>query len=342
MKLFRHGQMLFLVAALAAQVAAQKSSTSANAAPLVLTGAIPLPSVQGRIDHLGFDPENRIFLSALGNNTEEVIDLSAQKVLHSITGVPTPQGVTYSPEANKLFVASAKGKVYIYDGTSFDLITTIDFHDDADNLRYDSAEKRVYVGYGDEETAAIGMIDAIRNKRLEEEYKVGAHPESFQLESTGPNIFVNLPDLKRIAVINRKTHAITRWTLTLDANFPMALDEADHRLFIASRTPARMAVFDTESGHVLAMLPCVQDADDIYYDSVRKRIYATGGEGYISVFQQNDPDRYQLLAKVPSALGARTAGYFGKVGKKGFDRLYVAVPARAQRGAEVWIYTVQD
>jgi uncharacterized metal-binding protein len=99
MKLFRHGQMLFLVAALAAQVAAQKSSTSANAAPLVLTGAILLPSVQGRIDHLGFDPENRIFLSALGNNTEEVIDLSAQKVLHSITGVPTPQGVTYSRTA---------------------------------------------------------------------------------------------------------------------------------------------------------------------------------------------------------------------------------------------------
>jgi DNA-binding beta-propeller fold protein YncE len=342
MKLFRHCQMLFLGAALAGQLAAQESSTSANVAPLVLTGVIPLPSVQGRIDHFGFDAENRIFLSALGNDSEEVIDLSAQRVGHSISGVPTPQGVAYSPETNKLFVASAKGKVYIYDGTSFDLISTIDFHDDADNLRYDPAEKRVYLGYGDEETAAIGMIDATTNKRLEKDYKVGAHPESFQLESSGPHIFVNLPDLGQIAVINRKTRAITRWTLALDANFPMALDEADHRLFIASRTPARMAVFDTESGQVLAMLPCVQDSDDIYYDSARKRIYTTGGEGYISVFQQNDPDHYQLLAKVPSAVGARTAGYFGKVGKKGFDRFYVAVPARAQQGAEVWIYTVQD
>jgi len=211
-----------------------------------------------------------------------------------------------------------------------------------DNLRYDATDRCVYVGFGDDETAAIGIVDATTNKRLDEEYKLGAHPESFQLEASGPNIFVNLPDLKQIAVINRKTRAITRWTLTLEANFPMALDEADHRLFVATRTPARMAVFDTESGHILATLPCVQDSDDLYYDSTRKRVYVAGGEGYVSVFKQNDPDHYQLLAKVPTALGARTAGYVGKIGKKGFDRLYVAVPARAKREAEVRIYTVQD
>lgn len=333
---------IVLLISFSALAPAQKTSTAASAAPLVLTGAIPLTNVQGRIDHFAFDPKNRLFVSALGSNTEEVIDLSAQRVVHSITGVPTPQGVAYSPETNKLFVASAKGKLYIYDGTSFDLITTIDFPSDVDNLRYDATDKRVYVGFGDDETAAIGIVDATTNKRLDEEYKLGAHPESFQLEASGPNIFVNLPDSKQIAVINRKTRAISRWTLNLEANFPMALDEADHRLFVATRTPARLAVFDTEPGHILATLPCVQDSDDLYYDSTRKRVYVAGGEGYISVFKQNDPDHYQFLAKVPTALGARTAGYVGKVGKKGFDRLYVAVPARAKRGAEVWIYTVQD
>jgi DNA-binding beta-propeller fold protein YncE len=340
----QHSACLALVVVVwfTAPAPAQERSTPASASPLVLTGAIPLGGVQGRIDHFAFDPKNRLFVSALGNNTEEVIDLSAQRVVHSIAAVPTTQGVAYSPETNKLFVASAKGKLYVYDGTSFDLITAIDFQGDVDNLRYDPQDKRVYVGYGDDETAAIGIVDATTNKRLEGEYKLGAHPESFQLEASGPNIFVNLPDLKQIAVINKTTRAITRWTLTLEANFPMALDEADHRLFIASRTPARMAVFDTESGHVLATLPCVQDSDDLYYDPTRKRVYVAGGEGYISVFKQNDPDHYQLLAKVPTALGARTAGYFGKLGKKGFDRLYVAVPARSKRGAEVWIYTVQD
>lgn len=325
----------------ALEVAAQRKPNATDSAPLVLTGAIPLDGVHGRIDHFGFDPNNRLFVSALGNNTEEIIDLSAQRVVHTITGIPAPQGVVYSPETNKLFVASTKGKLYIYDGTSFDLLTTIDFHADADNLRYDPVEKRVYVGFGEDETGAIGMVDATTNKRLDEEFKVGAHPESFQLEKAGPNTFVNLPDLKQIAVISRKTKAISRWSLTLGANFPMALDESDHRLFIASRAPARMAVFDTNSGKLVTALPCAQDADDLYYDSERKRIYVSGGEGYISVFQQKDADHYDPLAKIPSSVGARTSGYFGK-GKKGFDRLYVAVPARANHGAEIRIYTVQD
>jgi hypothetical protein len=150
-----------------------------------------------------------------------------------------------------------------------------------------------------------------------------------------------LPDLKQIAVVNRTTHAMTRWPLSFESNFPMALDEPDHRLLTATRTPAQLVVFDTNSGRLVARLPAVQDADDLYYDSARKRVYIPGGEGYISVFQQDDADHYRLLARIPSALGARTAGYFGK-GKKGFDRFYLAVPARADHGAEVWIYTVQD
>jgi len=161
------------------------AQSGANAAPLVLTGAISLPNVQGRIDHFSFDPSNRLFVSALGNDTEEVLDLAAQKVVHTIGAVPTPQGVVYSPATNKLFVASAKGKLYIYDGTSFDLVTSIDFGGDVDNLRYDAAEKCVYVGYGDDDTAAIGMVDATTNRRLPQEYKLGAHPESFQLEQSG-------------------------------------------------------------------------------------------------------------------------------------------------------------
>jgi hypothetical protein len=187
-------------------------------------------------------------------------------------------------------------------------------------LRYDAAKKRVYVGYGDEQTAAIAAVDATTNQRIEEEYTLGAHPESFQLETSGPNIYVNLPDLKQIAVINRSTHTISRWPLSLEHNFPMALDELHHCLFIGTLEPARLAVFDTASGHMLAALPSVQDADDVYYDSARKRIYMAGGEGLIYTVKQTDADNYRLPAKVPTALGARTAGYFGK-GKKGFRPL---------------------
>src|SRR5579863_1423391 len=247
------GLGLTLVVAFSIQVCAQKTSPSPSAAPLVLTGAIPLPNVKGRIDHFAFDPmHNRLFLSALGNNTEEIIGIGAQTVVHTISGVPTPQGVAYSPETNKLFVGSDEGRLYVYDGTSFDLITSIDFGDDVDNLRYDAAEKRLYVGYGDEKTGAIGMVDAATDKRLDDEFKLGAHPESFQLSASGPSIYVNVPDLKQIAVINRRSHSVTRWQLTFESNFPMALDEPDHRLFVATRTPPQLAVFDTSSGRMVA------------------------------------------------------------------------------------------
>ena len=309
--------------------------------PLVLTGAIPLPDVQGRIDHLGSDFKGRLFVSALGNNSEEVLDLAAGTRVHVIHGIPKPQGVIYSPEANKLFVGSDEGKLYIYDGTSLDLITSIDFGDDVDNLRYDSASKRVYVGYGDDETGAIAVVDATTNQRLPEEFKLGAHPESFQLEKSGPNLYVNLPDLKQIAVIHRNTGKISRWSLSLESNFPMALDEPHHRLFVVTHAPARLAVFATDSGHMITALPCAQNADDVFYDAGHQRIYVPGGEGFISVFQRKNSDDYRLLVNVPSAVGARTAGYFGK-GRKGFEVFYVAVPARADHAAEVLLYTVQD
>jgi hypothetical protein len=339
-RLYELGGALALILILTTQIKGQESSAPQDARPLVLTEAIPLQGIKGRFDHFGTS-ERKLFVSALGNNTVEVIDISGRTLEHTITGVPNPQGVVYVPESNKLFVGSSKGKLYIYDGTSFDLITAIDFHGDVDNLRYDAANNRVYVGYGDEETAAIVAVDATTNKRMDEEYKLGAHPESFQLETSGPNVYVNLPDLKQIAVINRSTHAIARWPLTLEHNFPMALDEADHRLFVGTHEPARLAVFDTQSGHMVTALPSVQDADDLYYDARRKRIYMAGGEGFIYAFQQKDPDQYQLITKISTALGARTAGYFGK-GKKSFDRFWLAVPARADHGAEIWIFTVQD
>jgi DNA-binding beta-propeller fold protein YncE len=321
---------------------AKESSGPLAQRPLVLSGAIPMDGVKGRIDHFA-SGNGRVFVSALGNNTVEVLNLFGQVVEHTITDVPSPQGVAFSPEANKLFVASAQGKLYIYDGDSFNLITTLAFDGGADNLRYDAATRRVYVACGDDEkNAAIATVDAMTNQRLDEEYKLGGEPESFQLESSGPNIYVNIPGLKQIAVINRETKTITRWPLTgLRKNFPMALDEADHRLFVGIREPARLAVFDTASGRMTAALPSAEDPDDLYYDAEHKRVYVPGGEGFIYVFQMKDPDHYRLLTKIPTALGARTAGYFGRQ-KKGTHRFFLAVPARGGQSAEVRIYTIQE
>jgi dipeptidyl aminopeptidase/acylaminoacyl peptidase len=310
--------------------------------PLVLTEAIPLENAKGRFDHFALGG-GRLFVAALGSNAVEVINIGGRILDHTIAGIPNPQGIAFSPETNKLFVASGRGKVYIYDGKFYDQIAAVDFEGGADNLRYDPATKRVYVGCGDDEkTGAIAMLDAETNRRLDEVYKLGGEPESFQLEKSGPNIYVNVPDLKQIVVVNRATRQTTRWSLNgLASNFPMALDEAAHRLFVGVHAPPRLAVFDTGSGRLVAALASVQDSDDLYFDAERKRVYMPGGEGFIAVFQMTDPDHYQLLDRIPTAIGAKTAGYYGKQGK-GFDRFYLAVPARGGQSAEVRIYTVQD
>jgi hypothetical protein len=339
---------LGLVAAFAGLATAQQNAPAAGMAvereqPLILTEAIPLEGIKGRFDHFALG-RGRIFVAALGSNTVEVINTGARTLDHSITGVPDPQGVVYSPETKKLFVASGSTeKVYIYDGTTYGLIATVDFEGGADNLRYDAANQRVYVGCGDDEkNGAIAAIDAVTNKRLDETYKLGGEPESFQLEKAGPNIYVNVPELKQIVVVNRETKQVTHWALQgVESNFPMALDEADHRLFVGTHEPARLAVFDTASGKMVAVLPGVQGADDLYYDADRKRVYMPGSAGFIYAYQMKDPDHYQLLAKVPTAIGAATAGYWGKQGK-GFDRFYLAVPARGLNPAEIRIYVVQD
>jgi hypothetical protein len=339
---------LGLVAAFAGLAAAQQKAPAAKAAverdpPLVLTEAIPLEGIKGRFDHFGIGG-GRVFVSALGSNAVEVINTGARTLDHSITGVPDPQGVVYSPETKKLFVASGSAqKVFIYDGATYDQIATVDFEGGADNLRYDAANKRVYVGCGDnEKTGAIGTIDAVTNKRLDETYKLGGEPESFQLEKSGPNIYVNIPDLKEIVVVNRQTRQVTHWALQgIESNFPMALDEADHRVFVGTHSPARMAVFDTASGKMVAALPGVQGTDDLYYDADRKRVYMPGSAGFIYAYQMKDPDHYELLAKVPTAIGAATAGYWGKQGK-GFDRFYLGVPVSGTSPAEIRIYVVQD
>jgi len=315
---------------------------AAESAPaMILTASVPLEGAKGRFDHFA-SGKGKVFVSGLGNNSVEIIDLFQGTRVHEITGVPNPQGVAFSPEANKLFVASEKGKVYIYDGDSFKLLSTLDFEGGADNLRYDAATKRVYVGCGDDEkNSAIAVIDAMTSKRTDEVYKLGGEPESFQLEKSGPNIYVNLPDLKQIAAINRTTKELTRWPITVGQNFPMALDEASHRIIVGTREPATISVFDTGTGKMVASVPTVQDTDDLYYSAEKKRVYVPGRAGAIWVYQQADPDHYNVISKIPTVVGAGTAGYFGRQGK-GFDRFYLAVSASANSNAEVRIYTLQD
>jgi hypothetical protein len=304
--------------------------------PLQLVQTIPLPNVEGRIDHLTVDLKSqRLFVAALGNNTVEVVDLRASRRVRSLTGFHEPQGVAFIESFGKLFVSNGgTGAVNVFAGESLEPLGNVKFPGDADNLRYDAAAAQLYVGYGD---GALGIVDAKEGKQVGE-VKLAAHPESFQLETTRARIFVNVPNANQIAVVDRGTQrGVTSWALSgARANFPMGLDETNHRLFVSFRQPAKLIVFDTESGRSVVSLESVGDADDIFYDRQRQRIYVAGGEGFVDVIAQRDADHYTLSARLPTAPGARTALFVPEV-----SRFYVAVPHRGAQDAEVRVYAVQ-
>src|SRR6266849_6333515 len=238
--------------------AAQELPTD-ESAPLVLVRIIPIPGVLGRFDHMAVDNSGgRVFAAIYGNDSVEVVDTARGIRARSLQeGFIKPQMVAYLPDINRIVVASeGDGSCKVFDADTYKLIDTVKYSDDADQLRYDSAAKRVYVAYGDEAESAIGVFDATTDKKVGEDFKLGAHPESFQLEEKGSKIFVNLASVSQIAVIDRNTRKIVKWKLEeAGTNFPMALDEEHHRFFVAARRPARLLVLDIDSGKVIASLP---------------------------------------------------------------------------------------
>jgi DNA-binding beta-propeller fold protein YncE len=302
---------------------------------LQLTQTIALPDVRGRIDHLDIDLDGgRLFVAALGNNTVEVVDLRAERRSARLEHLREPQGVAYVPEASRLFVASgASGRVDVFAGNTLSPVGHVDALEDADNVRYEPASGRLYVGYG----SALAVLEA-PTMRTVSRIKLAGHPESFQVEGSGSRIFVNVPNAQQIAVVDRKQGSVVAtWDLgEMRANFPMALDELKHRLFVATRRPAALLVFDTESGKRIASVPIGGDADDLFFDGERKQLYAVCGEGLITVVQQQDADRYVAVGQVRTAPGART-GLF--VPSKGM--LYVAVPVQPSAPAEIRVYAVK-
>ena len=298
-----------------------------------LIKTIPLPHISGRIDHLSIDLKNhRLFISALGYNSVVVLDLKKEKIIHRISGLDHPQGVLYIPGLNKLFVSTAgDGKLFVYNAADYQLQKTIDFGDDADNLRYDSASGIVYVAYG---SGGLGLVNA-KNNRLIKKIPLDGHPEAFSINNQDSLIFVNIPDVGELATISLKNYKVVNKTSFIGGlgNFPMALDPAHHRLFVGFRLLPRLKVLNSRTMKLIATLKTDRDADDIYYDAQKKRIYISCGGGYLDVIRQETPDTYKLQTRIKTVEGARTSLYVPQ--QKYF---YLAVPKSEHNSAEIRIY----
>jgi DNA-binding beta-propeller fold protein YncE len=300
--------------------------------PLQLEAKIPLGDVKGRIDHMAVDlAGQRLFVAELGNDSVGIVDLSASKVSGRLRGLKEPQGVGYVPSTDILYVANAgNGSVQLFRGQDLKETGRIELGDDADNVRIDSTGNRVIVGYG---KGALAILDAKESRKIAE-IGLDGHPESFRLESNGSRIFVNVPDAHAIEVADRQSgKVIAKWpTGHSSANFPMALDEASQQVLVVFRNPPTLTAFSMQDGVPVATAGTCGDSDDVFVDAKRRRVYVSCGAGYLDVFEL-DAGTFRRLAHIPTATGARTALFVPEL-----DRLFLAVRARDQEPAAIWVY----
>jgi DNA-binding beta-propeller fold protein YncE len=306
--------------------------TAQTASPLTLEAKIPLGPVAGRIDHLAIDlRRRRLYVAEFGNDSIGVVDLAAGKIRQSLGGLREPQGVGYEPSSDTVYVANAgDGSVRLFRGEDMAPLGRIELGDDADNVRIDAPRDRVLVGYG---SGALAVIDPARRAKIAE-IPLKAHPESFQIDESAARAFVNVPDASAIQVVDlAKGGAIGEMpTQGHRANFPMAIDAETHRVMAVFRSPPRLLVLSTTDGAVVADLATCGDADDVFVDPKRHRIYVSCGGGSIDVFEARAAS-YQAAGRLGTAPGARTSLFVPE-----FDRLFLAVRAAGPEPAAIWVF----
>lgn len=310
---------------------------SARAADVELVQTIDLKGKPGAMDHLALDVKrDRLLLANKCNNSLDVIDLKAGKIVKQIANQQGVQGVAYSPDVDKIFVGlGIKGFCNIFDGESLKLVESIKFEDDADNVRYNPTLKSVYVGHADK---SLGVVDA-KSMELKTDIKLPGTAEGFEVEKARPRLYVNIPDAALVAVIDtEKNEVIAKYPVKMAGGFhPLALDEANHRMFVGCRKAPMVIVMDTETGKEITSIPVPGDIDDLVYDAKRKKLYATCGEGFIAVIKQLGADSYEAGEKVATAKGAKTSHYNPEQ-----SRLYVAVPRQEGKdGPEIRVYQIK-
>jgi uncharacterized protein YqcC (DUF446 family) len=300
--------------------------------PLVLERTIALHDVRGRIDHMAVDlARKRLLVAELGNDSVDVVDLTAGTVVHRLSGLKEPQGIGYAAHADTIVVANAgDGSVRLFNATDFSPVGSVALGDDADNVRIDPRNGLAAVGYG---SGGLALIDPGSRAKIAD-IRLPAHPEAFAIDPKVEHAYVNIPDAHQVAVVDLDARrVVATWPMRYaGANFPIAFDPTQSLLATAFRSPPTLLLLDAATGAERQRLPLCGDADDVFVDDARARIYVSCGAGEVAVLHRDSTWRSE--ASVPTSSGARTSLFVPEL-----DRLFVAERAGLLRSdAAIAVY----
>jgi hypothetical protein len=323
---------------------------------LRLVQTIQLPGVTGRLDHMGVDlDEKRLFVAAVANNTLEVVDLTSGKVIKSLAGFKNTQDALFlGGEFNKLYVSSLDGHVRVFQGESFWLVRDFKIEPDSNRLFYDPTTKLIYFGYGGQNAGfdayeRVGILqpkpgagyDQLVADMIAPTPRPG-HLAEMAMDDNGILLACDSRADRIYQFDTQKRELIKSWPARGDGAGDMALDRTQHRLFVGTRTPPEMTVYDSQSGKEIQTLPGPETMDGVHYDAALKRIYMTGGRwygtpdaspGWVYVYQQKDSDHYDLISKIKTRPGSGTSLFVPQL-----NRFYVASQALGDQKAAILVF----
>jgi DNA-binding beta-propeller fold protein YncE len=382
-KTVRFGLPLLVSFTIAASAAAQSQPWKSQQLPMTrmsgllrLVDTIPIPT-EGYMDRMAIDLRGqRLFICGEAAKSLLVVDLREGKVIHETKGLAEmPKKAFYLPDSNEIWLTLTNSSVVVISGSTYEVTKTIELsaygdpNRGADNAAYDPARHLLYAGVeafvsGNNvenggggahvaDKASIEVVDTREAKLLASVKLPGGDPSGMALEPSGRRMYVAMGDViggeSHTEVIDLEKRAIVaEWPITGGpVPHAAAVDEAHHRLFVASRMiphegqlggghqhePGRLTVMDTETGKVIQALDNVGGSDNVDFDPATGRIYVTGTTGTVAVFRETDSNRFELLGKVPTGALAKS-GLWVPEQKRFYSavpRHYVLTPPRASR-----------
>jgi hypothetical protein len=315
--------------------------TAGSNAALTLVGRIPVPQMTGTWDHLTLDAAtDRLFASAQEDNQVRVFDLRARTPLYTMSsGFSRPQGLYYVAGDDTLAVTNGKdGTLRVFNGKTYEPIKIVPLSLGADMMGMDPTTRYLYVDHGGTDSnRGPGGLAIINTSDWSNagEISTQLRPAALAMEKNGNRLYLLIPGLTQVAVIDRSTNAIyARFQLQMPAQpIALALDERRHRLFVDMRRPSSFNILDSNTGKPIATLDTIDGVESMYYDAKLRRIYMTALDGYVQVIQQIDADHYKTIARFFTGHHAGTSQWVPNM-----NLLCVAVPPVDGQAAEIWLF----
>lgn len=318
--------------------------------PLTLIQTIEMPGVPvgPYTDHLEIDLKgHRLFTTPQAHHSVQVFDLNQAKLLHEVTGLGNPHAIAYRSDLNQFYVVDGEpGLVRAYDGKDYHALGTVKLLQNADSMTRDPEAKFMYVTNGGDEAnlnySFVSVIDTATVQKVADIRIESAVLEQMAIDSAAKRLYVDITDKNEVGVVDiQKRTLLTTWPITKGKRpIAIAVDEAHHRLFVGCRNTdmsGAIVVFDTQTGKETGTpLPIGGWVDSLGFDPQSRRLYASCGTGYAYVYEQRDPDNYDLLGKAETAVMAKTSLLVPEL-----HRFFVSVPHIGPTPAKILVFKIQ-